>query len=295
MDDENNLEYNRHIAIQTDFSGNQAMTRFTSSLFLFAASLAFFAVAGTGLAATGAGPAPDVVKTLTIAADSWCPLNCDPAVDGVEGVGVDLARKIFEPLGYKVDYIIMPWARALEESRQGRIDAVVGANEGDDPTLVYPREGIFFINDGIYVLESSPLEFSDMDSLNGYRLGVIKDYGYSEKVQNYMAAHRNIPGAVQEVAGETALEQNIKKLLAGRIDALVDSAAVVSYTLGKMGIEEKVRNIGLVPQGEVYLGFSPARPDAGRLAAEFDKGIENLRSTGELQNMYAPYKLDAKR
>src|SRR5688572_5357943 len=73
-------------------------------------------------------------KTLTIGADIWCPINCDPQ-DEKQGIGIDLARKIFEPYGYEIRYVVIPWSRALEEVRAGKLDAVVGATHADDESL----------------------------------------------------------------------------------------------------------------------------------------------------------------
>jgi polar amino acid transport system substrate-binding protein len=229
-------------------------------------------------------------ETLTIAADAWCPVNC-AAIDPHVGIGIDLARRVFEPLGYEVRYVIMSWSRALEEVRAGRVDAVVGANHSDDPTLLLPQTPILHITDDFYVRRDSALIFSGFESLKGQRLGVIHDYGYALQLKVFLAAHRRTPAMVQEVSGNDALRQNIRKLLAGRIDVLVESGPVMDYTLRRQGLTEKIKHIGGVLQGDVYLAFSPAHPDSKRRAAAYDRGIAELRKTGALSALYGVYGL----
>lgn len=229
-------------------------------------------------------------KTLIIAADEWCPINC-AIRDPMQGVGVDLAKEIFSESGYKIRYVVMPWARALNDVREGRIDAIIGANKSDDPTLVYPQTPIFRVTDDFYVLADSPVTFSNLDSLKDYKIGVIKDYGYDPQIKAFIAAQSDIPGKIQVVAGDTALDQNIQKLLAKRIDVLVESSIIMDYKLQKTGLSKKIKHIGSVEQGNVYLGFSPALSHSPQLAEIFDKGMKNLSASGKFKTYYSAYGL----
>lgn len=233
---------------------------------------------------------------ITIAADEWCPINCNPAAakfgNAGYGIGIDLAKAIFEPMGYTVRYVVMPWSRALELVRQGKVDAVVGASVSDEPTLIFPNSAIYPISDDFYVLKDASFTFKDISSLKGHRLGVIKDYGYNEIISNYIKSVHHVSGAVQETTGEDALRQNIEKLLAARIDVLVESRPVMDYTLKKMGMQDKIRWVGSIPNNNVYLGFSPALQQSAQLARLFDKGIKELKTNKKIEAMYKNYGLD---
>lgn len=226
--------------------------------------------------------------TLTVGGDVWCPVNCD-SEDARPGIGIDLAKRVFEPLGYEIRYIVIPWSRALEEVRAGRIDAVVGASHNDDPLLIFPSHAIAMLHDDIFVTADSDITFKTMESLQGKRLGIIKDYGYSKPVQSFIDANRRIPDAIQEVGGMQALEQNIRKLLAGRIDAVIENGPIMDYRLGRMGLSGALKPIGSIPQGGLYLAFSPALEASKGRAAAYDKAVEALKQQGELEALYAPY------
>ena len=227
-------------------------------------------------------------KVITIVADLWCPINCDPAGNR-PGLGIEIAKEIFEPLGYTVNYIVIPWARALSEVRTGDVDAVIGANKNDDPTLVFPQTPIARMTDDFYVVKNSPLVFTDINALQKLRLGIIHDYGYSDAVEKLIATNRGIPGMVQEVSGDNALEQNVLKLMAGRIDVLVESHIVMDDKLKVMKLQDEVHRIGSIPQGNIYLAFSQALPQSKDLAQQFDTGIKRLNASHKLDALYAAY------
>lgn len=59
---------------------------------------------------------------ITLRADEWCPYNCAPDADK-KGFMVDIATAVFEEAGHKVDYKLMPWARAVADTKEGKFTA----------------------------------------------------------------------------------------------------------------------------------------------------------------------------
>lgn len=227
---------------------------------------------------------------LTIAADEWCPINCDPS-SRQPGIGIDLVKKIFEPLGYGINYIVQPWTQALADSRAGRIDMVVGANTVDDPSLIFPRHYLYNMSDDFYVLKGNPWRYQGPYTLRGKRIGVIEGYGYGEVVQKFITDNKNVIGIVQLVGGDNAVTENINKLMGGKIDVVVESKPVMSYTLQRLHMEDKVEWAGSVASAPVFVAFSPAKPNSRALAAQYDAGIARLKATGELDKIYGAYNL----
>ncbi|MTI42815.1 polar amino acid transport system substrate-binding protein [Roseibium hamelinense] len=85
-----------------------------------------------------AAATPSQAADIVIAADPWCPFNCEPGSDR-PGVMVEIAREVFEPLGHTVTYETVNWSRALVETREGKYDAVFGATRGDAEDFVFPE------------------------------------------------------------------------------------------------------------------------------------------------------------
>jgi polar amino acid transport system substrate-binding protein len=253
-------------------------------LFLFSFLICFLLQGSTVFALSDKKP------TITIAADSWCPINCSRP-ETKEGVGIDIARAVFEPLGYQVNYVIMPWADALTKVNRGEVTAVVGAGRSDDPKLVFPSSALLAVSDDFYVLRGITWRFQGVETLKRKRLGVIESYGYGSEVKEYIRANMLVRGAVQAQTGANALRDNIKKLQNNEIDVIVESRPVMEYTLASMGLASKIVWAGGVKQDPVYLAFSPALPQSPALAKLYDDGVKRLKASGRLAEFYTAYGL----
>jgi polar amino acid transport system substrate-binding protein len=229
-----------------------------------------------------------VKKTITIAADEWCPINCKPGTSQL-GVGIDLAKRAFEPLGIEVRYVVMPWSEALAQVRTGKVDAVVGANYADDKTLVFPSQAITTITDDFYVLKGDAWRFQGVYTLKNKKVGVIEGYGYSDTVQKFIDDNKGGLGLVQAASGNDALKKNMDKLRAKQIDVLVESKAVMEYAMQAGHMENQFMWAGGVPQDKVYVAFSPALPASKELAVQFDAAVQKMSTSGELATLYKSY------
>jgi polar amino acid transport system substrate-binding protein len=229
---------------------------------------------------------------ITIAADNWCPINCG-SNDVRPGVGIELAKAIFEPLGYQINYVVMPWSDALAQVRAGKVSAVIGASRFDDATLIFPTQAVYNITDNFYVLRGNSWRFQGIYTLKGKKLGVIRDYGYGQAVNDYIQANQGNYEKVQFAEGEHALRDNIKKLTSRQIDVLVESGPVMEYTIDKMRLQSTVELAGTSPQAKVYLAFSPALPGSRAWAGQFDAGMRALSEAGQLDAYYGAYGLSS--
>ena len=67
-------------------------------------------------------------EALSVRADSWPPYNYEPGAKPA-GFVVDILHQAFGVEG--IDYQAAPWNRALEQVREGKIHAVIGASQTD--------------------------------------------------------------------------------------------------------------------------------------------------------------------
>lgn len=70
------------------------------------------------------------MRTLIIAADDWCPYNCDPD-SGQDGMMVDISREAMELHGWKTGYRIISWKRAGFMVEKGEIDGLAGTSKSE--------------------------------------------------------------------------------------------------------------------------------------------------------------------
>ncbi|MHB8764993.1 MAG: substrate-binding periplasmic protein [Deferrisomatales bacterium] len=228
---------------------------------------------------------------VSLVADEWCPINCEPGA-AKPGYAVEVARLVFEKAGHTLEYKTMNWARSLEEARRGKFSGVIGAIPADAPDFVYPAESVGTFANAFFVRAGSPWRYQGIPSLAGVALGVIRDYAYGDELDAYVERHRSDPKRVQVASGDDALDINLKKLAAGRLDVVVESAAVGRYAVHTLGLTDRV--VFCCDDGEAlpsYIAFSPANPRAKEYAELLSKGLVELRASGKLKEILAAYGL----
>ncbi len=228
---------------------------------------------------------------VTIAADRWCPINCEPDSDK-PGILIEIARDALAKHGHQLKYINQPWARAIIQAREGKIDGIVGAFVGDAPDFVFPEEAMIEISgSALFVQSKDPWEYTGIDSLKYRQLGAILDYDYGEELNNYIMGHAD-SGAVELIGGNQPLERNIKRLMLGRLNVIVEAEPVFWYTAQQMGLSHRLRKAGRVsPPEPCYVAFSPAHPKARIYAQWITEHLVDMRATGKLASLYASYGL----
>lgn len=240
-------------------------------------------------AMAGEGGDGHAVETMVVAADRWCPYNCEP--DSEEpGYLIDVLREIFEPRGVTVEYRVMPWKRAVFETELGRIDGALGAVAGDRGRNLIGEEGLGTNATVIVVRRGEAFEYTGPDSLNGRTIGIVADYSYDSGggLDRYLRQRRAVGDALYVVRQDDPLRSLFAMLARGRIDAFPENRYVARYAMGNM---ELLDSVSLVETGQgdaVYVAFSPN--DRGRrFVGQLDAGIRRLRASGRLAEIMASY------
>ena len=237
-------------------------------------------------------PTALMADTVTIRADEWYPYNGDPDSDH-PGYMIELANTIWGEAGYNVDYRLMPWERALEATRYGNIDCVVGVTPDEAPDFVFPEEPQGSSAPHMYVEKESVWNYQGIESLKDVRLGVIGGYAYDMgELDAYIMEQELSSGRVQVMKGNNALEQNIRKLLSKRIDALAESPSVMVTKLAEMGLTDQIRDAGEIGEPVlIYIGCTPTNPRSYELGRLLSAGIREMRSNGALSTLLGRYGL----
>lgn len=233
---------------------------------------------------------------IVLAADEWCPYTCGEN-DAKQGILVDVAREAFAKHGIEVVYKVVPWSRAIQNARIGKFDGVLGASKGEVPDFIYPALSQATSHLVFYTPASSSwqYDYEENDSLKKISFGVVADYSYNREIDLYIKRNKNDPSKVQIVYGANAIDMNMKKMLAGRIDALLDDALVINRYLKKNGLEDKVQLAGILPEdltSYLYIAFTPHDKNAKKYSWILDKETLSMIYSGrlaEIANEYQNY------
>ncbi len=246
----------------------------------FAAYLALIVLGSSALA--------DVIR---LRADEWCPYNCVPGSDR-PGYMIEIAQEVFGRAGHQVDYQALNWMRSIAETRKGRYTAIVGAIAEEAPDFIYPSEPQGMNSDGFAVRKGTRFRYTGRNSFTGLTVGAIRGYDYHAGVDAYIKDNSADRSRVQLASGEDALEKNLRKLAAGRIDIVVDDQNVLRLAIQELNLGDQleIADHDLAPE-PAYIAFSPADSNSKKYAKLLAQGIVDLRTSGRLAEILGRYGL----
>jgi polar amino acid transport system substrate-binding protein len=232
-------------------------------------------------------------KEIVIAGDNWCPVNCGEH-DKQQGFMIDVARAALAKSGYTLKYMEMPWLRAIELAREGKIHGIVGAFKDDAPDFYFPQVPFLNISpNSLFTLKDSTWKYENIRSFNGVKVGVIKGYDYGDVMNTYIKSFSlSKTSPLTQLYGNDAVERSLKFLVRKRIDVYVDAEPVFWYEADKLGITEQVKNVGSISEPEpCFIAFSPALEDSQVLTLALDKGVILMKERKELSQIANQYSL----
>lgn len=142
-----------------------------------------------------------------------------------KGVYYDVLQDVAKGAGLEFEIGIKPMARVFDDLNNGRAQCILpGLSDGIKVPHVSgkPFNGVNYY---IYTPEGAPL-ISSLEGLAGKRVGKIHGFTYSPEIDN--ATHFTAEAGKDE-------ETNIKKMRAGRLDAIIGAKQDVDHALGNLG------------------------------------------------------------
>lgn len=228
-----------------------------------------------------------IADTIRLRADDWCPYSCEGG-KGPQGYMVDIAQTVFEGAGHKVQYEVVAWSRAVDEGRKGVIEGIVGAITSDAEGFVFPTAEMAVSMNCFYVKSDNAWKWTNIDSLKNVTLGAVQDYSYEEAID----AHIKADGGkkVKLLTGDETTRRNLEKLIAGRLDVMLEEPGVAVYNISKLKMTDKVKAAGCTDKRDrLFIAFSPSNPKSKEYAKILSDGIEKLRKDGKLQPILDKY------
>ncbi|MFG6431560.1 substrate-binding periplasmic protein [Roseateles sp. LYH14W] len=201
----------------------------------------------------------------------------------LHGVCVEAAKRAFAAAGWtlRVDDV-GPWSRCQALVERGQVDAIVCAFDTPrrreyaavvEPALARNEAALF-------VRRDSRLRFEQWSDLSGLRIGVGHGVSLGSEVDRQLARHARVDNALSET-------MNLRKLLAGRLDALATAREAGEQMLRAHGCEQQVRVLPRTLGGApLYLQIARQSPAVAALAGV--RGyLQRPEYAAELQQLHA--------
>jgi polar amino acid transport system substrate-binding protein len=233
-------------------------------------------------------------ERIILAADKWCPYNCEPGSE-MPGYMVEMATEIFAQHNIEVEYILKPWDKAIEDIRQGKIHGVIGASFDENSDLVYPTVPQAYGITAAYTLEENKWTYEGTKSLRGQKIGLILGYKYPEDIGNFIFT--TLPKAPELFVfegGENAVHEQVNNLINKRTDIYFENEYVMNRLI-KSENGPKLRNAGQIGNDldRLYVAFSPKLKKSYTYAKILSEGMEKMRNSGRLAELYKKYGLNS--
>lgn len=226
------------------------------------------AVLGTVASAQEAAPSPSVIH---LASEVWEDYT---AADG-QGLAWDVLRKVFEPVGVKLDIRSEPYTRSVGLAQRAEVDACVGSYHEEFSDLLYPRWN--FDTDHVYALGLASNPAPTLETLGSYRLAWVRGYDYQSYLPNVQRFN--------EVIRRTGI---LSMLTHNRADYYIDALTEINYVLSRARDPSLFRTTHVV-ELPLYLCFANTAK-ARMLMALFDRRMDQLVKSGELKPIFEKWK-----
>lgn len=220
--------------------------------------------------------AEQVVRLSTI---NWEPYTGENLPDN--GFFSEIVTESFARVGYRVEFHYRPWARALMETKEGRFHGLMVAYWKEDRVeFLNYSDVVWKVREEFIALRENPITYDGtLTSLKGYTIGILNKSAQAEELKAAGLETRPISDQVQ----------NVKKLLAGRIDSMLIPRGIFFYHLERI---DPQFDRGLVkilkPQYKIYdmyVAFSKQRPVYEQLTADFNRGLNRIKTDGTFEKI----------
>ena len=120
-------------------------------------------------------------------------------------------------------------------------------------------------------------------------MGVSSDYYYGKKRDEIFIKIKD-----KSSKGDKSLETNIKKILTGRIDTMIESHYVMAAKLMEMQLSDKIISAGDSKQGApMYLACTPNSSRTQKLVELVNQSMPKLKASGQLQKILKTYNIES--
>jgi polar amino acid transport system substrate-binding protein len=225
----------------------------------------------------------ELPKQLTLGGTDWCPYTCETGSDN-PGIITEYLTWIFQHKGIQLNTRITSWTRAIQEANSGKTDGLLTAVAGETPELTSTTSPIMTYQDCFYTRTSDPWRYQGRISLEGRRLGVIQDYGYSPEIDEHIAQGID----VTTISGDD-LQVRLHHMLAmGRIDTFIAEKRVYLNAINKHRRPlPAIRQSNCLAESPIFLAVQPERAWSNALLDFLDKELAKPESRRKLSEIEA--------
>lgn len=212
--------------------------------------------------------------SLKVMTEEYPPYNYKDG-SGLSGISVEIMEEIFKRAGSghnRGDIALLPWARGYNLTLQRPGHALFSTTRTQDREDLFKWVGPFVPTViGLTAKKSRHLEIKTVHDLADIRIGVVKD-----DVGQLLLRAQGVPD--DRIEPVLSNEQNFRKLMADRVDAISYETKVTRWGLQMRGADlDDYETVYELDRGQLYLALhhQTSDPVVARLQKAFDALVED--------------------
>jgi ABC-type amino acid transport substrate-binding protein len=206
------------------------------------------------------------------------------ATASARGALITYFEAVAKTMGYEVEWVgPLPLPRLTDYLKKGdEIDGTVSFPKFPtfETFLYYPDTHVYLGQPILIVRMDNPLtEIRSIDDIRGYRIGLFKSA--SGRSTPLLDDHRDVI-MMDELGGDMWIEQNMEKLVTGRLDALFDRQQYsMPFVAAKLKLDTRINVLSIpAPPTPMYIVFSKTSAKGKILLQRYNATI------GQINLMY---------
>ena len=210
----------------------------------------------------------------------------------VAGPGRDVIAAICEDAEIDCSFDIYPWRRAQELMKSGDADGmmVIGRNPGREEWLEFSPP-MMRTEYGFFVGAGNALDYRSPDQVAGYRVGVFAPSNTETQLKGLRDEVVAMGAAPIEIDGHPDDAAGMRKLAAGRLDAVYSNRDRGWGIVAAEDLEGRVRYAGADKEILDYAGITKAYPHPD-VVERFFEAWRALYASGEAREIIEGYGLE---
>ncbi|WP_421982374.1 substrate-binding periplasmic protein [Roseibium sp.] len=206
----------------------------------------------TTMPVAGSASADSELVSLKVMTEEYPPFNYHDGT-ALRGISVEIMEEIFKRTmsGHtRKDIALLPWARGYNLTLQRPGHALFSTTRTQDRESLFRWVGPFVSTVvGLTARKDRNLKIETVHDLAKIRIGVVKD-----DVGQLLLRAQGVPD--DRIEPVLSNEQNFRKLIAGRVDAISYETEVTRWGLQQMGADlSEYETVYDLNRGELYLAL----------------------------------------
>ena len=210
------------------------------------------------------------------------------------GLNIDILNEAFRRLDIEISIEFFPLQRCLVMAKKGAVDGVfaIVRTPEREKYLTFPATPLYECDFYLFKLKDRNISLAqDYSNANKYTLGTAHGFNYNDEINSAIAQ-----GRFKRVEPVWDIRQNMVKLLAGRVDMVLEDKVTVLHYLKEMNSEDKADTVmaanGNTPfvagTNKTYLAFSKYTISP-ELVEKFSTVLKDMLQDGTIKKYEEKY------